>query len=98
MQETVTSATALAQSLKGELVESKKRLAALVENSSLGATVGSNRNETTGFLEKVFVDLKRCWFLLHPFWVLWFEICLAFSDGLVYVSACTACNVVYVSG
>jgi hypothetical protein len=98
MQETVTSATALAQSLKGELAESNKRLAALVENSSLGTAVGSSRNETAGFLEKVFVDLGCCWFLLHPLWVLWFEICLAFSDGLVYVSACTACNVVYVSG
>lgn len=53
----MTSASALAQSLKGELTESNKRLAALVESSTLGPTVGSNRNETTGFLEKVFVDL-----------------------------------------
>ena len=51
----MTTASALAQSLKGELAESNKRLAALVENSSLGAAaVGPNRNETTGFLEKVF--------------------------------------------
>lgn len=63
----MTSASVLAQSLKGELAESNKRLAALVENSSLGATVGPNRNETTGFLEKVFIGLGICRFSLHSF-------------------------------
>jgi enhancer of mRNA-decapping protein 4 len=58
LQETVTSASVLARSLKGELAESNKRLAALVENSSLGATVGPNRNETAGFLEKI-LSLQR---------------------------------------
>jgi len=53
LQETVSSASALAQSLKGELAESNKRLAALVENSTLGAVVGANRNETTAFLDKI---------------------------------------------
>jgi len=51
------SASVLAQSLKGELAESNKRLAALVETSSLGAVDGSNRNESTAFLDKVLIGL-----------------------------------------
>jgi len=56
------SASTLAQSLKGELAESNKRLAALVETSNLGAVVGSNRNEPAAFLDKVFIGLSSCLF------------------------------------
>lgn len=52
----------LAQSLKGDLAESNKRLTALVENSSLAAVVGSNRNESTAFIDKVCIDLGICLF------------------------------------
>lgn len=53
VQDTVASANSLALSLKGELAESNKRLVALVGSGGFDAAVGSNRNESTGFLEKV---------------------------------------------
>jgi enhancer of mRNA-decapping protein 4 len=53
LQETVMSASGLAQSLRGELAENNKRLAALVETSSLGTVDGSNRNESAAFLDKI---------------------------------------------
>lgn len=54
-QDTVASASSLVESLNGELVDSHRRLVALMENMGTESGHSSGRDETNGFFpDKVF--------------------------------------------